>query len=138
MLQCFSCSNTEALFDINHPFVSKKFCTHAQVISVVRSVLGSEMTSAYKMHTRDSIRRRLGTMDTQIDAIEAMANNMEDEFRSTHVVSAGSAFWVVHIDITVDTSMNTSVDTSVDTCSFLLLAAAEHDRSDRREHPTCK
>ena len=24
------------------------------------------MTSAYKMHTRDSIRRRLGTMDTQI------------------------------------------------------------------------
>ena len=96
------------------------------------------MTSAYKMHTRDSIRRRLGTMDTQIDAIEAMANNMEDEFRSTHVVSAGSAFWVVRIDITVDTSMNTSVDTSVDTCSFLLLAAAEHDRSDRREHPTCK
>ena len=45
------------------------------------------MTSAYKMHTRDSIRRRLGTMDTQIDAIETMANNIQDEFRSTRVVS---------------------------------------------------
>ena len=41
-----------------------------------------------RVTTRDSIRRRLGDMDTQIDAIEAMASNMEQDFRSTKLVSA--------------------------------------------------
>ena len=51
------------------------------------------MAGAHQRSTsRDDIRRRLGAMDSQIDAIESMAANMESDFRSTKLVCVEKKF----------------------------------------------
>ena len=80
---------------------------------------GHEIRQTMRLKSKESIRKRLESMDAQFEAISAMANNMEEDFESQKTVSVLSSSSSSLLSLLSSASASTFRRTDTDFYNFV-------------------